>query len=94
MSVGWCNECLVNDAVPDHVVEFWLFGEFAQGDVKMPREPPAEWPLADWTKQFTLWRGKERGYVKLPDLLPELWEDELKRMHPEGEHEDTDLSQL
>lgn len=78
VSLMWCNECLAHNATARFIVETWLFSEFWSIDGEevpdMPVEPPS-YPLAEWTEDMTLWMGKDRGYVTVKELYPELWKD-------------------
>lgn len=85
VSLMWCKGCLLANAVPRFVVEVWAFSEFTEWDddgteiqLPMPAEPP-DFPLAPWAGAMTIWMGKERGYLPVKDLWPELWRDELER---------------
>src|SRR5262245_36252197 len=80
VSVAWCDNCLNNNAVPRFVAESWLFSGDEDWPDGMTEAPPEQYPLAGWTRDMTIWLGKERGYVKLPEALKLLWADEYKRV--------------
>lgn len=76
VSLGWCRNCLGNNAVPRFVAEAWLFGGFAQADEPIPGEAPNPEVFADWVRGFTIWLDGQ--YVPFVDAVPRLWEEELR----------------
>lgn len=82
LSVMWCNNCLRNNAIPVYVLETWMFAEFDELELEMPKDPPefrdpSKFPLTGWVGEMTIWR--EGCYKKIKDVHQTLWAEEYER---------------